>query len=130
MRPLVLAALTFSLLIERGPSALAQPLAEPSAQTLAGSWYAEARSENLVGILFEFTPDGKFSYSLGAIYEYKYRFEGGKLVLNFLHPQRGAQPDEVSAASVARGKLVMANMAQQTVLYYTRSGQPEAGANP
>jgi hypothetical protein len=104
-------------------------VAQQSAQDLTGSWYAETRSADVVGILFEFTADGKFSYSLGAISEYRYRLEGGKVILNLLDPQKGPQADEVFAASVRDGKLAMASMAQQTVLEYSRIGEPEAGAN-
>jgi hypothetical protein len=122
MRPIYLAALFFSLPL--APRGVAQTPAQ-----IAGSWYAETRSEGVVGILFEFTSDGKFRYSLGAISEYRYRFEGGKLIINLLDPQRGPQPDEVFVASIADGKLALANIAQQMVLYYSRAGQPEAGEN-
>jgi hypothetical protein len=123
---LPLTAFTLSLLLHPALTAVAQR----ASQTLDGSWYAETRSEGVVGILFEFTPDGKFRYSLGAISEYRYRFEGGKLILNFLDPHKGPQPDEAIPASIMGGKLAIANIAQQTVLDYSRSGQPEAGANP
>jgi hypothetical protein len=124
-RPIHLAALTSCvLLLDLAPRAMAQA----PAQALAGGWYAETRTADGVGILFEFTSGGKFNYTLGAIKENRYRFEGDKLTITFLDPQKGAQPAQVFTASITGGKLTMGSAAQPMAVY-NRSGQPEDGPN-
>ena len=119
MRSIHLAALTLSFL----PLAPAQTHPQ-----IVGSWYAETRTAEAVGILFEFTSEGKFNYSLGAIRENRYRLEDGKLIITFLDQQKGPQRDEIFTVRITDGKLAMGS-SSRPMAEYSRSGQPEAGSN-
>jgi hypothetical protein len=62
---------------------------------LVGRWYSEQRSRGGIGGILELRADGTARFSPAAIVEYKYSFDGQKLVLRYTDPVKGPQPDDV-----------------------------------
>jgi hypothetical protein len=101
-----------------------------SAQTdVIGIWSARARTKGGLGAQMIFTADGQVTSTFGALVDFKYEIEDGKLMLSQVNPKEPAPPPFTQEFSVDGDKLSIKQPGKEPYVM-SRVGTPYAGAHP